>query len=92
MVNRGDHCPQTDKNIKGLCEREKGDILLLLIVFTSDHTETLYALDIKYSQVLVNECEVKDIKRAESLNGNPLFSKVSECYNHFSRTYRGVIL
>uniref|UniRef100_A0A2K6FEJ4 Ferrochelatase, mitochondrial n=1 Tax=Propithecus coquereli TaxID=379532 RepID=A0A2K6FEJ4_PROCO len=67
--------PQTDQSIKGLCERGRKNILLVPIAFTSDHIETLYELDIEYSQVLANECGVENIRRAESLNGNPLFSK-----------------
>ncbi|XP_025786910.1 ferrochelatase, mitochondrial [Puma concolor] len=67
--------PQTDETIKGLCERGRKNILLVPIAFTSDHIETLYELDIEYSQVLANECGVENIRRAESLNGNPLFSK-----------------
>ncbi|KAK2509736.1 hypothetical protein MC885_020766 [Smutsia gigantea] len=67
--------PQTNKTIKGLCERGRKNILLVPIAFTSDHIETLYELDIEYSQVLANECGVENIRRAESLNGNPLFSK-----------------
>ncbi|XP_019496240.1 PREDICTED: ferrochelatase, mitochondrial isoform X2 [Hipposideros armiger] len=67
--------PQTDETIKGLCERGWKNILLVPIAFTSDHIETLYELDIEYSQVLANECGVENIRRAESLNGNPLFSK-----------------
>ncbi|XP_037661652.1 ferrochelatase, mitochondrial isoform X2 [Choloepus didactylus] len=67
--------PQTDETIKGLCERGRRNILLVPIAFTSDHIETLYELDIEYSQVLANECGVEHIRRAESLNGNPLFSK-----------------
>ncbi|NP_001358023.1 ferrochelatase, mitochondrial isoform c [Homo sapiens] len=67
--------PQTDESIKGLCERGRKNILLVPIAFTSDHIETLYELDIEYSQVLAKECGVENIRRAESLNGNPLFSK-----------------
>nr|KAF6422350.1 ferrochelatase [Rousettus aegyptiacus] len=67
--------PQTDETIKGLCKRGWKNILLVPIAFTSDHIETLYELDIEYSQVLANECGVENIRRAESLNGNPLFSK-----------------
>ncbi|KAJ7420093.1 hypothetical protein BTVI_22754 [Pitangus sulphuratus] len=67
--------PQTDETIKGLCQRGKKNMLLVPIAFTSDHIETLYELDIEYSQVLANECGVENIRRAESLNGNPLFSK-----------------
>ncbi|XP_059213908.1 ferrochelatase, mitochondrial [Centropristis striata] len=67
--------PQTDDVIKGLCERGKKNILLVPIAFTSDHIETLHELDIEYGQVLGEECGVENIKRAESLNGNPLFMK-----------------
>ncbi|XP_064258471.1 ferrochelatase, mitochondrial isoform X2 [Passer domesticus] len=67
--------PQTDETIKGLCQRGKRNMLLVPIAFTSDHIETLYELDIEYAQVLANECGVENIRRAESLNGNPLFSK-----------------
>ncbi|XP_040054467.1 ferrochelatase, mitochondrial [Gasterosteus aculeatus] len=67
--------PQTDDVIKGLCERGKKNILLVPIAFTSDHIETLHELDIEYGQVLGEECGVENIRRAESLNGNPLFMK-----------------
>ncbi|KAM4709017.1 ferrochelatase, mitochondrial isoform 2-T2 [Discoglossus pictus] len=67
--------PQTSEAIKGLCEKGKKNILLVPIAFTSDHIETLYELDIEYAQVLAKECGVENIRRAESLNGNPLFSK-----------------
>ncbi|NWW90900.1 HEMH protein, partial [Rhynochetos jubatus] len=67
--------PQTDETIKGLCQRGKKNMLLVPIAFTSDHIETLYELDIEYAQVLANECGVENIRRAESLNGNPLSFK-----------------
>ncbi|XP_056874087.1 ferrochelatase, mitochondrial isoform X1 [Takifugu flavidus] len=67
--------PQTDEVIKGLCERGKKNILLVPIAFTSDHIETLHELDIEYGQVLGEECGVENIRRAASLNGNPLFMK-----------------
>ncbi|XP_008853595.1 ferrochelatase, mitochondrial isoform X3 [Nannospalax galili] len=67
--------PQTDEAIQGLCERGRKNILLVPIAFTSDHIETLYELDIEYSQVLAKKCGAEKIRRAESLNGNPLFSK-----------------
>ncbi|XP_019960916.1 ferrochelatase, mitochondrial isoform X1 [Paralichthys olivaceus] len=67
--------PQTDDVIKGLCERGKKNILLVPIAFTSDHIETLHELDIEYGQVLGEECGVENIRRAESLNGNPIFMK-----------------
>ncbi|XP_047200384.1 ferrochelatase, mitochondrial [Hippoglossus stenolepis] len=67
--------PQTDDVIKGLCERGKKNILLVPIAFTSDHIETLHELDIEYGQVLGEECGVENIRRAESLNGNPIFMR-----------------
>ncbi|XP_075041025.1 ferrochelatase, mitochondrial [Mixophyes fleayi] len=67
--------PQTNDTIKGLSERGKKNILLVPIAFTSDHIETLYELDIEYAQHLAKECGVENIRRSESLNGNPLFSK-----------------
>ncbi|XP_073476368.1 ferrochelatase, mitochondrial [Aquarana catesbeiana] len=67
--------PHTDETIKGLCQRGKKNILLVPIAFTSDHIETLYELDIEYAQHLAQECGVENIRRSESLNGNPLFSK-----------------
>ncbi|XP_041816742.1 ferrochelatase, mitochondrial isoform X1 [Chelmon rostratus] len=76
--------PQTDEVIKGLCERGKKNILLVPIAFTSDHIETLHELDIEYGQVLGEECGVENIRRAESLNGNPLFIKASPW--HFSES------
>ncbi|TNM92410.1 hypothetical protein fugu_019422 [Takifugu bimaculatus] len=71
--------PQTDEVIKGLCERGKKNILLVPIAFTSDHIETLHELDIEYGQssngMMVFQCGVENIRRAASLNGNPLFMK-----------------
>uniref|UniRef100_A0AAY5ENS7 Ferrochelatase n=1 Tax=Electrophorus electricus TaxID=8005 RepID=A0AAY5ENS7_ELEEL len=67
--------PQTDEVIKGLCHRGKKNLLLVPIAFTSDHIETLHELDIEYSKILGEECGVENIRRAESLNGNPLFFK-----------------
>ncbi|XP_032166201.1 ferrochelatase, mitochondrial isoform X3 [Mustela erminea] len=78
--------PQTDETIRGLCERGRKNILLVPIAFTSDHIETLYELDIEYSQILAKECGVENIRRAESLNGNPLFSKPQFSYFYPSIT------
>uniref|UniRef100_A0A8C5LUH8 Ferrochelatase n=1 Tax=Leptobrachium leishanense TaxID=445787 RepID=A0A8C5LUH8_9ANUR len=47
--------PQTSDAIEGLSKRGKKNILLVPIAFTSDHIETLYELDIEYSQVLAHE-------------------------------------
>lgn len=50
--------PQTNEAIKGLCERGRKNILLVPIAFTSDHIETLYELDIEYSQELAKKVSV----------------------------------
>ncbi|KAL8603902.1 hypothetical protein ACOMHN_005122 [Nucella lapillus] len=65
--------PQTDAAIKGLVTRGKRNILLVPIAFTSDHIETLYELDLEYAQHLGAEVGVKNIRRAASLNDNPVF-------------------
>ncbi|CAM9415749.1 unnamed protein product [Lampetra planeri] len=65
--------PQTDATIKGLAERGNRHMLLVPIAFTTDHIETLHELDIEYAQVLAGECGVENIRRAESLNANPVF-------------------
>ncbi|XP_064409973.1 ferrochelatase, mitochondrial isoform X2 [Latimeria chalumnae] len=78
--------PPTDGTIKGLCQRGKKNILLVPIAFTSDHIETLHELDIEYAQDLANECGVENIRRAESLNGNPLFFKVWHWQTWFTHT------
>lgn len=44
-------------------------MVLVPIAFTSDHVETLYELD----QEVIGEAGHDGIKRAESLNGNPVF-------------------
>ncbi|XP_050397088.1 ferrochelatase, mitochondrial [Patella vulgata] len=65
--------PQTDEAIKGLSARGKKNLLLVPIAFTSDHIETLYELDLEYAQHLGAECGIKNIRRAASLNDNPIF-------------------
>lgn len=65
--------PQTDDAIKGLVARGKKNILLVPIAFTSDHIETLFELDHEYAEELASEVGVKNIRRAASLNDNPIF-------------------
>ncbi|XP_039319761.1 ferrochelatase, mitochondrial isoform X4 [Saimiri boliviensis] len=65
--------PQTDESIKGLCERGRKNILLVPIAFTSDHIETLYELDIEYSQVLAKEA-LADLVHSH-IQSNELCSK-----------------
>ena len=45
------------------------DLILIPIAFTSDHIETLYELD----QEVIHEANSPGVKRAESLNGSPIF-------------------
>ena len=45
------------------------DLILIPIAFTSDHIETLYELD----QEVIREADSPGVKRAESLNGSPVF-------------------
>uniref|UniRef100_A0A0B7B4Y6 Ferrochelatase n=1 Tax=Arion vulgaris TaxID=1028688 RepID=A0A0B7B4Y6_9EUPU len=65
--------PQTDDAIKGLVDRGRKNILLVPIAFTSDHIETLFEIDHEYIEELGSEVGAKNIRRASSLNDNPLF-------------------
>ena len=47
--------PQTDEAIKGLVARDKKNIILVPIAFTSDHIETLFELDLEYAKGLGEE-------------------------------------
>lgn len=47
--------PQTEDALKGLAKKEKKNILLVPIAFTSDHIETLHELDIEYAQEVAHE-------------------------------------
>jgi ferrochelatase len=63
--------PPTERTLLGLAQKGIHHVLLVPIAFTSDHIETLYELDIEYAErarrVGLN------VKRAESLNADPLF-------------------
>ena len=62
--------PQTSEVVEKFIKKGETHLLLVPIAFTSDHIETLYELD----EELIGESGHKDtIKRAESLNGSPLF-------------------
>ncbi|GFN82398.1 ferrochelatase [Plakobranchus ocellatus] len=65
--------PKTKSAIKGLVARGKQNILLVPITFTSDNIEILYELDVEYAEELASEVGVKNIRRAASLNDNPIF-------------------
>jgi len=48
--------PQTDKTIEELIKRrDRKNILLVPIAFTSDHIETLHELDLEYAEELAAE-------------------------------------
>ncbi|KAL6243277.1 ferrochelatase hem15 [Rhinocladiella similis] len=62
---------QTSDTVKQYVARGHTDLILVPIAFTSDHIETLYELDLE-----VIEEDAKGhpgVKRAESLNGSPVF-------------------
>ncbi|XP_055343437.1 ferrochelatase, mitochondrial-like isoform X2 [Paramacrobiotus metropolitanus] len=67
--------PQTDDVIKGLAERGRRNALLVPIAFTSDHIETLHELDLEYATHLAKEVGMEQVRRAKSLNDNPVFLK-----------------
>ena len=47
--------PQTDKTIEELIKRNRKNILLVPIAFTSDHIETLHELDLEYAEELATK-------------------------------------
>lgn len=60
---------QTADTVQEYAKRGQTDIVLVPIAFTSDHIETLYELD----REVIPEANNPGVKRAESLNGNPIF-------------------
>jgi protoporphyrin/coproporphyrin ferrochelatase len=64
---------QTSDTVKNYFARGQTDMILVPIAFTSDHIETLYELD---QEVMHEDAKGHPgVKRAESLNGNPVFIK-----------------
>ncbi|KAF2729950.1 ferrochelatase-domain-containing protein [Polyplosphaeria fusca] len=62
---------QTSDTVKNLLKKGQEDMILIPIAFTSDHIETLYELD---EEVIGEDAKGHSgVKRAESLNGNPIF-------------------
>lgn len=51
-------------------KRGQTDLVLVPIAFTSDHIETLYEIDLEVMEDADNH---PGVKRAESMNGNPIF-------------------
>lgn len=62
--------PQTSEVVEKFIQKGDAQLLLVPIAFTSDHIETLYELD---EELISESGHVDTIKRAESLNGSPLF-------------------
>ena len=60
---------QTSDTVQEYVKRGQSDIVLVPIAFTSDHIETLYELDLE----VMEEANSPGVKRAESLNDNPIF-------------------
>ncbi|POR37295.1 Ferrochelatase [Tolypocladium paradoxum] len=62
--------PQTASSVEEYIAKGQKDLVLIPIAFTSDHIETLYELD---EEVIGESGHADTVKRAESLNGNPVF-------------------
>ncbi len=60
---------QTSDTVQNYVKKGQTNLILIPIAFTSDHIETLYELD----QEVIHEAGHPGVKRAESLNGNPIF-------------------
>lgn len=61
---------QTSDTVNNYVKRGQSNIILVPVAFTSDHIETLYELD---QEVMEEAGHPPGLKRAESLNGNPVF-------------------
>src|SRR6201986_2772947 len=64
--------PQTASSVEDYISKGQKDLVLIPIAFTSDHIETLYELDL---EVIGESGHSDTVKRAESLNGSPVFIK-----------------
>lgn len=62
---------QTSDTVQEYVKKGQTDLVLIPIAFTSDHIETLYELD----HEIIGETGIDTIRRAESLNGSPVFIK-----------------
>jgi ferrochelatase len=60
---------QTSDTVQEYVKKGQTDLVLVPIAFTSDHIETLYELDLE----VIHEANSPGVKRAESLNDNPIF-------------------
>ncbi len=64
--------PATDTLLKDLGQKGVENVLMVPISFVSDHSETLYEMDIQYKE-LAKETGIKNFKRARVANCNPIF-------------------
>lgn len=64
--------PQTSDTVQEYVAKGQKDLVLIPIAFTSDHIETLFELDL---EVIHESGSPETVKRAESLNGSPVFIK-----------------
>ncbi|KAK6528178.1 ferrochelatase hem15 [Arthrobotrys megalospora] len=62
---------QTANTVEEYVKKGQTNLLLIPIAFTSDHIETLFELDLE----VIGPTNQPGIKRAESLNGDPIFIK-----------------
>ncbi|KAK6542621.1 ferrochelatase hem15 [Orbilia ellipsospora] len=62
---------QTANTVEEYVKKGQTNLLLIPVAFTSDHIETLFELDLE----IIGEAKQPGIKRAESLNGDPIFIK-----------------
>ncbi|KAK9475739.1 hypothetical protein V1514DRAFT_339199 [Lipomyces japonicus] len=60
---------QTADTVTAMIKKGQTNMVLVPIAFTSDHIETLHELDLE----IIGEANVDGLKRADSLNGHPLF-------------------
>ena len=64
--------PATDTLLKELGQKGVENVLMVPISFVSDHSETLYEMDIQYSE-LAEEVGIKNFRRADTANCKPIF-------------------
>jgi len=64
--------PMTDKEIKRLAKSGVKKLAIIPVSFVSEHSETLYELDIQYRELALKE-GIEDFKRIKTLQTNPIF-------------------
>jgi ferrochelatase len=64
--------PSTEHTLTGLGKQGHKEVLVVPLGFTSDHVETLFELDIEYSQVSKDH-GIREYVRAPALNDNKTF-------------------